>query len=92
MARGFLRLARRRGCSALPLGCAVVLLALVTPVAASAEVAPPPSAPPPASHPNGSASATTTFVPLASATNTVLYGGKRGTSLMLPVVTGTSSE
>jgi hypothetical protein len=41
---------------------------------------------------NGSAPASSTFVPLAPATNTVLYGGKHGTSLLLPVSTETPSE
>ncbi len=36
--------------------------------------------------------ADTTFVPLSPATNTVLYGGRHGTALLLPVASGTPAE
>jgi hypothetical protein len=39
---------------------------------------------------NGSAPATSSFVALLPATNTVRYGGTDGTSLLLPVSSGAS--
>ena len=41
---------------------------------------------------NASAPASSTFVPLAPATNTVLFGGKHGTSLLLPISSEASRE